>query len=209
MRSPHAYPCRQEGAPIAAQLSLSALSIDLVVALAQRPAGVGAGELARIVRGAPTSVQNGLRLLAAHGLVLRGASRYAFVPGHPAAAELVALGLRLVAPEAAIGLVLRACDSVEFASVDLTGFVVGTRPDASSESMAILESSLATIRRDRENVPVVLRFDSDELTRILRSAIGLRLRVMTATILKGTVRPVGPSAATAYPRGPGSTPQNS
>ena len=90
------------GSPIAAPLSLSALSIDLVVALAQRPAGVGAGELARIVGGAPTSVQNGLRLLAAHGLVLRGASRYALVPGHPAAAELVALGLRLLAPESAI-----------------------------------------------------------------------------------------------------------
>ena len=203
-----AYTSGSGGSPIAAPLSLSALSIDLVVALAQRPAGVGAGELARIVDGAPTSVQNALRLLAAHGFVTRGSSRFALARDHPAAAELVALGLRLPPPDAAIRLVLRASDIVDFAAVDNAGFVIGTRPGTGTALLDALDDALATIRRDRAESMSVLRFESGELGRILNAAVGLRRRVLEAQIIKGVVRPVGPSAS-GTARSTGSGHQNS
>ena len=195
----------EEGARLVVPLSLSALSLDLIIALAQRPHGVSASELARVVGGAPTSVQSSLRLLTDHGLVTRGGgARYRLSAQHPAAADAVALALRLAAPDAATRLVLRASDSVEFAVVDETSFVVGTRADAEPDSRAALDSSLATIRRDRPDVPPVLRFETEELRRILRSALALRRRVTAGEVVKGVLRPAGPSAASAYPRGPGS-----
>src|SRR6476660_2599508 len=76
-------------------LSLSALGFDILIALAQRPEGIGAGALGRLVDGAPTSVQNNLRVLAAHGLVRRTATRYTLIPDAPGGEERVAAGLRL------------------------------------------------------------------------------------------------------------------
>jgi hypothetical protein len=166
------------------------------VALAQRPDGVGTGAaaLARTTQGAPTSVQNSLRSLAAHGLVRRGPGGYALAADQPAAEELIALGLRLAPPRAAIGLLIRANDSVEFACVDETGFIVGMQPNPAPDALARFETSIETIHRGRSDVPVVLRFDTDELARILRSALGLRTRVASAEIVKGGVRGVGPLA---------------
>ena len=135
---------------------------------------------------------NGIRLLAAHGLVTRAGSRYGLARQHPAAAEAVALGLRLPSPEAAIRVVLRASDSIEFAVADEDGFVVGIRVSPTAVSLAALEASLATIRRDRPELPPILRFETPELARILHSAMGLRRRVASATLVKGTHLPVGP-----------------
>jgi hypothetical protein len=159
--------------------------------------------LARIVDGPPTTVQNSLRQLVTHGLVTRDGARFILSELHPAAAEVVALGLRLPAPEAATRIVVRANTSIEFAVVDETGFIVGTRAEPGAESVALLDSSLATIRRGRPEVPPVLRFETHELGRILRSALGLRSRVAAADLVKGTVRPAGPLDGAAYPERPG------
>src|SRR5215210_1373052 len=99
-RALHTWP--QEGRRIAAAFTLSALGLDLIVALDQRANGTGSSELARIVGGAPTSVHHSLGLLVAHGIVRRQSSAYTLASEHPAFAELVAVGLRLPAPTAAI-----------------------------------------------------------------------------------------------------------
>ena len=198
-----AYTGGEEDAQIATSLSLSALSLDLIVALAQRPDGLGAGELTRIVAGPPTTVQNSLRLLTTHGLVIRDGSRFTLAGTHPAAAEVVALGLRLPPPDAATRIVVRANTSIEFAVADETGFIVGTRAEPDPEAVALLDSSLATIGRGRPEAPPVLRFETHELGRILRSAVALRRRVAAAEVIKGTVRAAGPLDDAAYPERPG------
>jgi hypothetical protein len=191
-------------------LSLSAISLDIVVALAQRPDGMGAGELGRIVDGAPTSVQNNLRVLLAHGLIHRSASRYLLTVDQPGVEDLVAAGLRLSKAEAALRLVLRASESVDFACEDSGGFIVGMKAKVDPASMAALEQSLATVRRGRPvSVPAILRFDVDELTRLIHSAVGLRARIGSATVLKGFVRGPGRLVQVGYPYRPGRTPQNS
>src|SRR5207248_10297409 len=104
---------RTEGDTIAAPLSLSALSLEIVVALAQRPRGAGSSELARIVEGPKTSVQSPLRLLVRHGIVAQAAGQFSLADQRPGVPELVALGLRLGDPVDTIRLVLRASDVVE------------------------------------------------------------------------------------------------
>jgi hypothetical protein len=173
-------------------LSLSALSLDVVVVLSLRPQGASGGELARLTGAAPTSVQNTLRLLAGHGLVMRRSAMHVLSFDHAAVPDIAAVGLRLRAPRDAMSLILRASDAVEFACVDAAGFVIGTRVHPDPASSAAFEAALATIRRDRPDVPVVLRFETEELARILHSALGLRTRVASAEVIKGLVRRVGP-----------------
>jgi hypothetical protein len=132
--------------------------------------------------------------MTAHGLFRRGSSKYALAVDHPAAAEVVAVALRLPPPKAAIRLVLRASTTAEFACVDEAGFIVGTRSNPDAGSLAALDAALAMIRRDRPNAPSVLRFEIAELGRLLHSAPVLRTRVASAEVLKG-VRRVGPLAA--------------
>jgi len=191
-------------------LSLSALSLDILIALDQAVGGLGAGPLGRVVDGPPTSVQNNLRVLLAHGLVQRTATRYSLVADAPAAEELAAAGLRLASPDAAIRLILRANPAVEFACQDPGGFVVGQATNADETAIVALERGIATIRRGRSAaVPPVLRFQIDELSRILHSAMGLRTRVASAVVVKGAVRAPGRSAALPYPIRPGGSPQRS
>jgi hypothetical protein len=178
----------QEGSVIPAALSLSALTLDVVVALAQRPNGAGATDLARMVRGAPTSVQNCLKLLVTHGLLDRDGLDYRLRREHPAMPELVALGLRLPDPLDAIRIVVRANDAVEFAAVDDGGYIVGTAASPSPAVAGILDDSLETIRRGRTPPPHILQFPMEDLVRILRSAMGLRGRLAAAQIEKGGIR---------------------
>jgi hypothetical protein len=193
----------------ATPLSLSALSIDMLVALAQRPDGFGAGELGRIVEGAPTSIQNNFRVLLGHGLAERQGSRYVLASDTPGVEELVGAGLRLAAPAQALRLVLRANSAVEFASEDLGGFIVGLRAKADPSAMEALERSIATVRRGRPvAVPAILRFEMEELSRIMHTAVGLRTRIASAMVLKGVVRSPGRSVPVRYPYRPGRTPQN-
>jgi hypothetical protein len=173
------------------------------VVLSQRPTGLGAGELVRLTDAAPTSLQNTLRLLVANGLVGHRSSRYFLSTDHPALAEVVATGLRLATPQDALLLVMRASEYVEFACIDEAGFVIGTQANADPDSAAAFEGAIATIRRDRGDVPVVLRFETEELARILQSAIGLRTRIASAQPVKGIVRRVGPLAVDRRPDGPG------
>jgi hypothetical protein len=173
------------------------------VVLSQRPTGVGAGELARLADAPPTSVQNTLRLLVVNGLVSRRASRYFLSTDHPAVAEVVAVGLRLAPPQDALLLVIRASEYVEFASLDEAGFVIGTRTNPDPDSASAFEAAIATIRRDREDVPVMLRFETEELARILQSAVGLRTRIAAAHAVKGIVRRPGPLAMDRHTDGPG------
>ena len=174
---------------------MSALSLEIVVALAQLPRGAGSSELARIVEGPKTSVQSALRLLVRHGIVAQANGQFSLVDQRPGVAELVALGLRLGEPVDTIRLVLRASDVVEFACVDAGGFIVGERVRAEPDEAEAFESSLAAIARGRADTPIVLRFELDELARITHSAIGLRTRVAAAEILKGGIRRLGPSGA--------------
>jgi hypothetical protein len=185
-------------------LSLSALSLDILVALDQAGSGLGSGPLGRVVEGPPTSVQNNLRALLAAGLVRRTATRYLLAVDAPGAVELVAAGLRLAVPEAAMRLVARANPAVEFASEDAGGFVVGLATNADEPSLAALDRAIATIRRDRPaTFPPVLRFQMDELSRIIHSAIGLRTRLGAASVVKGAVRVPGRSAPVRYANRPG------
>ena len=206
-----AYTLWQEAAPSlvpTVPLSISALGFDILIALAQRPGGIGAGPLGRIVDGAPTSVQNTLRMLIANGLVRRTGTRYLVEPGAPGVEELVAAGLRLARPAAALRLVLRANDSVEFASEDPGGFVVGLRSEAEAPVAEALERSIATVRRGRSTGdPAILHFQFEELTRIVRSAVGLRTRLAAADVIKGSVRAAGRSPGVGYPGRTGRIPQ--
>ena len=190
------------GRPSIAALNLSALSLEIVVALGQRPSGMGAGELARITRGAPTSIQNQVRGLVGGQIVARDAGRLALNPAHPARAELVALGLRLAPPRIAMRLVVSANPAVEFATVDDGGFVMALSDKPAVEDLATLDTALAIIRRDRADVPMIVRFSMEDLARILRSAVGLRTRIAAAELLKG-VRRTGPSGAMHRPFVPG------
>ena len=105
---------------------------------------------------------------------------------------MVALGLRLHPPTEVIGIVLRANAAVEFACRDEGGFIVGERRPGSEGAIALLDAALSDIRRDRvDEVPVLLRFEMGELSRILRSAAVLRSRVAMAEVVKGTVRRTG------------------
>jgi hypothetical protein len=194
----------------ATPLSLSALSVDILIALSNRADGIAAGELGRILDGAPTSIQNNLRVLTTHGLVQRQGSRYVLVVDEPGVEELVAAGLRLARPEDAIRLVLRANTTVEFATYDLGGFIVGLRARPDIPSIDALERSIGTIRRNRPvAVPAILRFEMDELVRIMHAAVGLRTRIAAALVVKGVVRTTGRSLGVGYPYRPGRTPQNS
>jgi hypothetical protein len=187
---------------MAAPLSISALSLDLAVALAQRPRGAGSTELARIVDGPKTTVQSALRVLAQHGLVARSGRQFTLARQRPGVEELVTLALRLPEPEAAIRLVLRASDVVEFACIDPGGFIVGERLHVEGDEMEAFETSLQTIAQERADVLPVLRFELGELVRITHSAIGLRTRVAGAEIVKGRVRRLGPPAAPLPPEVP-------
>ena len=84
---------------MAAPLTLSALSLELAVVLAQRPDGSRAADLTRIAEAPHTSVQNSLRHLVDHGFVRRSGLLYWLVADHPAAPELVNLGLRVPPPK--------------------------------------------------------------------------------------------------------------
>jgi hypothetical protein len=191
-------------------LSLSALSLDILVALDQAALGLGAGPLGRVVEGAPTSVQNNLRALVASGLVRRTSTRYLLAVDAPGAEELVAAALRLAPPAAAMRLVARANPAVEFASEDGGGFVVGLATNADETSLAALDRAIAMIRRDRPaTVPPVLRFQMDELSRIIHSAIGLRTRLGAASVVKGAVRVPGRSVPARYANRPGGSLQGS
>jgi hypothetical protein len=127
-----------------------------------------------------------------HGLVERVGSQYHLNSAARGAPEIVALGLRLPAPELAIRLVLRANEAVELAIFDPGGFVVGERGAGDGESLDRLDDALEAIRRDRADTPAVLRFQTGELARLIRTAIGLRSRVAMGEVVKGTVRRVGP-----------------
>jgi hypothetical protein len=189
-------------------LSLSALGLDILVALDQVHQGLGAGPLGRVVDGPPTSVQNNLRSLSTAGLVRRSSTRYLLAADAPGAAELVTAALLLAPPEAAIRLVLRANPAVEFASEDPGGFVAGIAMDADETAQAALERALTIIRRGRPAlVPPVLRFQMDEFARILHSAVGLRTRIAAATVLKGGIRTPGRSVQLRLADRPGRSPQ--
>jgi hypothetical protein len=180
------------------------LSFDILVALDQAGPGLGAGPLGRAIEGPPTSVQNNLRALVSSGLIRRSATRYQLVADAPGAEELVAAGLRLAVPEAAIRLIARANPAVEFASEDPGGFVLGLANAVDDMAIAALERAMTTIRRGRPaTVPPVLRFQMDELTRILHSAVGLRTRIGAASVVKGAVRAPGRSGPLRYADRPG------
>jgi hypothetical protein len=184
--------------------------MDILVALDQAHQGLGAGPLGRIVDGPPTSVQNNLRGLVTAGLVKRASTRYVLTADAPAAEELVAAAMRLPVPEAAIRLVLRATPAVEFASEDPGGFVVALAMSADEAANAALERAVTTIRRGRPaTVPPVLRFSTDELGRILHSALGLRSRIAAATVVKGVIRTPGRSVHLRYSDRPGGSHQPS
>ena len=183
-----------------APLTLSALSLGLAVALAQRPDGSRAAELTRIAEAPHTSVQNSLRHLVAHGFVRQSGPLFWLIADHPAASDLVNLGLRIPSPEAAIALVLRANDAVDFAFVDEIGFVVGERRADHPAAWLALDRSLTTIRRDRDR-PRIVRFETVELARILRSAMGLRARLARGEPLKGLLpRPRDPDSGSRVRR---------
>jgi hypothetical protein len=140
----------------------------------------------------------------ANQIVRREGSAFMLLPERVGVRELVALGLRLPSPTEVIRVVLRANEAVEFACLDASGFVVGERGASTEHAVGLLDATLDDIRRDRTDaVPVVLRFETGELIRILRSAVGLRTRVAMAEVVKGSVRRMGPLPTGASPTGTG------
>ncbi len=166
-----------------APLALSALALNLVVVLSQRPSGSRANDLGRILAAPHTSVQTTLRHLEAHGLVRRDGAGYWLRDDHPAMPEVVALALRLPPMADALALVVRANEAIEFACVDGIGFIVGERRALAPEAWVQFERALAEVRRDRDDAPLLVDFATADLARMLHSAVGLRTRIGLATVL--------------------------
>lgn len=169
------------------RLTLSPIGFDIVLALSQAPGGLRLAEIGHVTGSPPSSVQTALRILLANRLVDRidgELPRYRLSPTHPARTELAALASVLPEPERALGIVLRANPAVTWAGADAAGFVVGV-DESMTDEVAALDRQLGLVRGARPDTPVVLRMSDEELRRLLRVSLDLRVRVRDAVVLRG------------------------
>ena len=165
-------------------------ALEAVIALDQRPEGLRLADVAAILGTGPSSAQRALELLVSDGLVGRGGAGrrfYRLEAGHPAAPALVALASRGLPVEAAVDLVCRANQAVEFAGRDEEGYLLVTRRLADPADEARLGRALAAINADRADARPMTRYAHDEVRDFLLGDRRLRDRAIGMTIVRGSV----------------------
>jgi hypothetical protein len=171
------------------RLALTAISLDIVIALRSDPDGLRLTQIAGAIGSPVSSVQAALRSLVQHGLAERVGPvppRYRLTD-HPAATPLERLALLLPEPAHVIGIVLRADPDVVYATVDRAGFVVGLEDGDRADGGTRLGEALSTVRGSRPDAPPVDISSMEELRRMLRVSLGLRARLDDAVAVKGRV----------------------
>lgn len=191
-----------ETQPLGRRLTLTPISLDIIVALAHDPDGLRLTPLATAISAPVSSVQAALRVLMANGLVRRNDETpppYALAP-HPARDALI--GTSILLPEAAhaLGVALRSSSAVAFAAVDRDGFVAGLDPKADDRARVRLSTTLEQVAAARPDAPPVEVMALDELLRIRTVSIGLRARLDSAIVVKGSLgRRGAPTGTAAHP----------
>lgn len=167
---------------------LSPLAIEVTLALGQERSGLRLAELAAGVGAPVSSVQTALRSLIEAEIVERierQPPRYRLVEGHPATLDLVSLATCLTPPDLALTIVLRSCRSVLWAGRDALGAVVALDPAADPADRARLLETIEHLRAERRLSGSITVFESDELARLLRVDLALRVRLAAAEPLRG------------------------
>jgi Predicted nucleotidyltransferases len=154
-------------------------AIESVVSLSQSAGGLTLGELSHVIGGPLSSAQRGIESLAKDHLVIDrrvdSQRRYVINRQHPAGDALVEFSLRLLSPERAIDLILRANPAVQFAGRDHSGYLVVLSPFAEPGDIAQMSEAVDAINGSHsDSIPVEMMerrdvseqlFDSSELRR--------------------------------------------
>ncbi len=162
---------------------------EVVIALAQRPAGMRLNEIADALSAPLTSVQRAATSLSDDQLVKaedERSPRYAINPSHPAAKALVEFSLRVVSVERAIDVSVRANAAVEFAGRDRDGYLIVLSPFAEPADVAQLHATLGQVNRAREDALPFEITERDDVREILREDLTLRERGLRMTSVKGS-----------------------
>lgn len=174
-------------------------TVEAVVALSQREAGLQLTDLAEACRAPLTSMQRAVDGLVRDGLVISDRRRYRLAREHPAATALIEFSLRSLPVEQALEIVVRANRAVEFAGVDRAGYFAVESPFAESVDQAALRRTVQLINRDRSEARSVEFLQRAELRDRIIDTPELRARGLAMHQVKG-------SAVRAFrdPRGRGS-----
>ncbi|MGH2748380.1 MAG: nucleotidyltransferase domain-containing protein [Actinomycetota bacterium] len=177
-------------------------ALEAVAALGQRPDGLRLTDLAAAVGMPSSSAQRALELLGADGFVDRhaGRARHRLVRDHPAVAALEQLALRSLPADAALDIVVRANDSIEFAGKDADGYLVVIRGLADPADEVRLAAAIETTNADRNDARPVACVRHDEV-RGPSPDPGLRARAASMTILRGSVERSFPAPSPGRGRG--------
>lgn len=179
----------QGSQPLGRRLTLTPISLDVITALAHDPDGLRLTPLAAAIGAPVSSVQAALRMLMANDLVRRDRETppgYALAP-HPARDTLVQTSILLPDASHALGVALRSSRAVAFAAVDRDGFIAGLDPSAPAAAQERLAATLEGLPAARPETPPVEVMPLDELLRMRGVSIGLRARLDSAIIVKGSL----------------------
>lgn len=165
-----------------ARFASSDVGLEVLVALQQRPDGLGLSEIARCLRRGTSAVQRALDVLTEDGLLQHEGGRTPFVPhaAEPAAAAAQIVALRLLPSRAAIRLALRASPVPAFAGESAQGFAYVPRPLAGDDEEVRLAAALTVIATGRPETPAVERIPEPEVRSSARVARRLsRMEALT------------------------------
>lgn len=179
--------------------TLSPIGLDIILAASQVPHGIRLSDLAAVIGSPVSSVQTGLRVLTANGIIRRfGAAvpRYGITEAHPAWEQIVNVAAVLPEPAHATAIIVRANPSVAFAAVDAHGFVIAVDEGMDVEAYQLLDRYLDLIRSTHHPMPAILRIPVLEFGRQVAVDLGLRQRMVSAVPLKGHL-PRAPRAPVA------------
>jgi hypothetical protein len=167
------------------RLIASELALRVLLALAQRPAGLRTAALAQILDAPFSSVERAGDVLLDDGLAERRDRRLALAPT-PRAREAVRFALAIVEPLAAVAVLARANPAVEFAGADRDGVLLVTRRFAEPADEARLERSVADLR-ELQGGPAVEILAKSGLRERLLDDLAPRRRALEMRVLAGSV----------------------
>lgn len=165
-------------------------SLEVVIALHQRPDGARLADLLSAAQLRPRRVETILRRLIELGLVERESvrhPRYRLVREHPAALELVGLALRVPRPERSLTVAVRASPAVWYAAADADEFMVVHHESSEPSTLARLEEAFQLVGARDRAMPRIVRFSRNEFFRLLRVALAFRVRALALKPVKGSV----------------------
>lgn len=131
-------------------------ALRVLVALGQRPGGLGLRQMARTLDVPVAAVQRALEMLISDGLVLHSGGREPFtLASGPAASAAKTLAVTTLEPRDAVRCALRASLVPRFAGEDRDGFMYVARDLASPEDEVRLSSALAAASAEHPEVSTV------------------------------------------------------